>query len=59
MAVGGENPEKVANIVKAQMDYFRRLYAPILERLGDHLVDCGHGRYNVGANRSCRGIIIH
>ncbi|RKP26236.1 mitochondrial matrix Mmp37, partial [Syncephalis pseudoplumigaleata] len=33
MQLGGENPDKVANIVRAQMEYFKKLYAPIIHRL--------------------------
>ncbi|KAI5290560.1 Mitochondrial translocator assembly and maintenance protein 41, partial [Ascosphaera atra] len=33
MSLAGENPDKVNNIVSSQMDYFRRLYAPLIDTL--------------------------
>lgn len=33
MTVSAEDPNKVRNIVTGQMDYFRRLYAPLIENL--------------------------
>jgi mitochondrial translocator assembly and maintenance protein 41 len=33
MTVGGDDPRKVANIVKHQLPNFRRLYAPLIENL--------------------------
>jgi mitochondrial translocator assembly and maintenance protein 41 len=33
MTVSAEDPDKVKNIVAGQMDYFRRLYAPLIENL--------------------------
>ncbi|KAH8699111.1 mitochondrial matrix Mmp37 [Talaromyces proteolyticus] len=33
MTVSAEDPGKVNNIVSGQMDYFRRLYAPLIENL--------------------------
>ncbi|EED22298.1 conserved hypothetical protein [Talaromyces stipitatus ATCC 10500] len=33
MTVSAEDPDKVRNIVSGQMDYFRRLYAPLIENL--------------------------
>lgn len=33
MSVGGDDPRKVANIVKYQMENFRRLYAPLVDNL--------------------------
>lgn len=33
MTVSAEDPDKVKNIVTGQMDYFRRLYAPLIENL--------------------------
>lgn len=33
MSVGGDDPKKVANIVKYQLENFRRLYAPLVDNL--------------------------
>ncbi|KAI5303392.1 histidinol-phosphate transaminase [Ascosphaera pollenicola] len=33
MALAGENPDKVNNIVTSQVDYFRRLYAPLIDTM--------------------------
>ncbi|KAI5286345.1 Mitochondrial translocator assembly and maintenance protein 41 [Ascosphaera aggregata] len=33
MSLAGENPDKVNNIVTSQMDYFRRLYAPLIDAM--------------------------
>ena len=33
MAVGGDDPKKVANIVRYQLESFRRLYAPLIDNL--------------------------
>lgn len=33
MSVGGDDPKKVSNIVKYQLENFRRLYAPLIENL--------------------------
>ena len=33
MSVGGDDPKKVANIVKYQLENFRRLYAPLVNNL--------------------------
>lgn len=33
MSLPAENPDKVGNIVKNQLPYFRRLYAPLIENL--------------------------
>lgn len=33
MSVGGDDPKKVANIVKYQLENFRRLYAPLIDNL--------------------------
>jgi len=33
MSVGGDDPKKVANIVKYQLESFRRLYAPLIDNL--------------------------
>lgn len=43
MAIGGENPKKVQNIVNKQFAKFRHLYAPIME----HMVD-GHTLVRTG-----------
>lgn len=45
MAVGGENPNKVKNIVSKQADKFAQLYRPYLERamLRGDLASCGDG----------------
>ncbi|KAJ9652952.1 Mitochondrial translocator assembly and maintenance protein 41 [Neophaeococcomyces mojaviensis] len=33
MSVGGDDPKKVSNIVKYQLENFRRLYAPLIDNL--------------------------
>jgi len=33
MSVGGDDPQKVSNIVKYQLEHFRRLYAPLIDNL--------------------------
>jgi len=33
MSIGGDDPKKVANIVKYQLESFRRLYAPLIDNL--------------------------
>ncbi|RMD44445.1 hypothetical protein DV735_g698, partial [Chaetothyriales sp. CBS 134920] len=33
MSIGGDDPRKVANIVKHQLPHFRRLYAPLIDNL--------------------------
>lgn len=33
MTLAGEHPDKVNNIVTSQMDYFRRLYAPLIDTM--------------------------
>lgn len=43
MAIGGENPKKIQNIVNKQFTKFRHLYAPIME----HMVD-GHTLVRTG-----------
>lgn len=47
MELGGENPDKVANIVRAQMEYFEKLYAPIIQRLDDYMISTGANQYEV------------
>jgi len=33
MSIGGDDPQKVSNIVKHQLEHFRRLYAPLVDNL--------------------------
>ncbi|KAI9599587.1 mitochondrial matrix Mmp37 [Syncephalis fuscata] len=58
MQMGGEHPDKVANIVRAQIEYFRKLYAPIIQRLDDHIVTKGEDRFEQNDNPEARAQLI-